>query len=109
MHPRTKATLEDLSASDWFARVGVADTDAAIVLSSWYEAIESCQSSGWEDLCFEAINQFCERLAERSMERYRKWNDLVSELRPITNDLVHGKTWKVVEENSLPKSLSEKP
>ncbi|CAG0965190.1 hypothetical protein ANRL4_00911 [Anaerolineae bacterium] len=103
MHPRTKATLDDLAAANWFERVGVADTDAAVVLSSWHEAVESCSSPEWEDLCFEAINQFCERLAERSVEKFNKWNDLVAEFKPITRDMVQAKTWQVVEENNLPK------
>lgn len=103
MNPRTRATLEDLGGADWFNRVGVIDTDTAIVLSSWYEAVESCSSPEWEDLCFEALNQLRERLAERSMQRFRRWNDLVDELKPVARALVRRKTKKVVEENNLPK------
>lgn len=60
MHPRTVATLDKLRQAAWFSYVGVKDTEAAIVLSSWGEAIESCSSLEWENLCLEAVNQYCE-------------------------------------------------
>jgi len=62
MHPRTVATLDQLEKANWFASVGVKDTTAAIVLSSWQEAIEHCSSVEWENLCLEAVNQYCGRL-----------------------------------------------
>ena len=60
MHPRTEATLEKLRQAEWFRCVGVHDTDAAEILSSWYEAVESCGSPEWEDLCLEAANHIAE-------------------------------------------------
>jgi hypothetical protein len=44
MHRRTAATLAELEGIVWFRNVGVCDTEAAHVLSSWPEAIESCAS-----------------------------------------------------------------
>lgn len=105
MHPRTKATLEQLRQVQWFHRVGVRDTDAAEVLSSWYEAIESCSSPEWEDLCLEASNQYCARLAEKSPQQFQKWNDIAVEIKPVAQALVREKTKQVVEENDLPKAF----
>ena len=62
MHPRTIATLHQLDKADWFSRVGVKDTEIAIVLASWDDAVAHCSSVDWENLCLEAANQYCERL-----------------------------------------------
>ncbi|HQL76005.1 MAG TPA: hypothetical protein PLD58_22710 [Phycisphaerae bacterium] len=105
MHPRTAATLDELKRTRWFRCVGVQDTEAAVVLSSWYEAIESCNSCEWEDLCLEAANQLRERIAERSMERFQLWNQLATELRPIAVALATEKTKAVLEENELPETF----
>jgi hypothetical protein len=105
MHPRTKATIEQLKQAQWFRCVGVRDTDAAEVLSSWYEAVESCSSPEWEDLCMEAANQYRARLAERSPKLFRRWNDIVAELKPVTQALVLEKTGTVIQENDLPKTF----
>jgi hypothetical protein len=105
MHPRTEATLEKLRQVQWFRCVGVRDTEAADVLSSWHEAIESCGSAEWEDLCLEAANQYCERLAERSPQRFQTWNDIVLAIKPTALALVQEKTKQVVEANDLPAAF----
>lgn len=102
MHPRTEATLEKLRQPQWFRCVGVRDTDSADVLSSWAEAIEHCSSIEWENLCLEAANQYRERLAERSPEQFKKWNDIALEIKPAAHALVQEKTKQVIEENNLP-------
>lgn len=105
MHPRTEATLEQLRQAHWFSRVGVHDAKVARVLSSWREAIEHCTSPDWEDLCQEAVNQYSERLIERSPERYRHWNAVVEMVRPVARALVNEKTRDVVERYRLPKGF----
>ena len=107
MHPRTTATLEKLDKASWFSRVGAKDTDAAIVLSSWQEAIEYCSSHEWENLCLEASNQYCERLLERSPDRFNKWNQVVAELKPTTIPFVQRKIETVVREQKLPKVFED--
>lgn len=102
MHPRTIATLEQLEKAQWFSHVGVKDTESSIVLSSWKEAIEHCSSVEWENLCLEAVNQYRERLLERSKERYNKWNKIVDELKPTTELLVNRKIERVLSEHQLP-------
>lgn len=101
MHGRTEATLQDLSRAYWFSRVGLPETDVE-VLSSWQQAVEGSSSPDWRDLCLEAANQYRERLVERSVERFRRWNDLVAEIRPVAQLLVREKTRDVVVKNDLP-------
>lgn len=104
MHPRTVATLNQLKHVEWFERVGIKDAEGdAEVLGSWHQAIESCDSPEWEDLCLEAANQFCERLVERSPARFSKWNDVVRDIKPTVLDFVKLKTRRVITENDLPK------
>ena len=107
MHPRTVRAIQDLEKAAWFSRVGVKDTTAAIVLSSWQEAIKHCSSLEWENLCLEAVNQYCERLVERSKERWQRWNDIAIEIRPVAQALVQKKTKQVIEENNLPKVFQD--
>ncbi len=102
MRPNTIATLEDLRQAHWFSNVGVVDTTAAKVLSSWDEAIASCSSLEWENLCLEAINQYRERLVERSVDRFKMWNTVVDAVKPAAQTLVREKTRRVVEQHNLP-------
>jgi hypothetical protein len=103
MHARTAATLEKLYQAQWFRYVGIRDTEVAEVLNSWKEAIKSCRSLAWENLCLEAANGYCEKLARQSPERFEKWNDIVDEIKPVTQALVREKTEEVVEANELPE------
>lgn len=103
MHPRTVATLEALDKAVWFSRVGVKDTELAIVLSSWEEAIKHCSSIEWENLGLEAINQYRERLVVISKERFRKWNEIAEEVRTIAIPFVREKIDMVRQEHNLPE------
>lgn len=102
MHPRTAATLAQLEKADWFSHVGVKDTIKTAVLSSWQEAIEHCGSNDWQNLCLEAANQYRERLVERSKERFRKWNEIVIEIKKATQPFVQRKIAAVVQMHHLP-------
>jgi hypothetical protein len=75
MHDRTKKTFEELEKAQWFQKVGQKDTQVAIVLSSWEEAIKSCASSAWQNLLLEAANQYTEKLASISRERNSSRNE----------------------------------
>ena len=105
MHPRTQVTLDELGQVEWFRNVGVQDTSAVEILSSWYAAIESCSSTDWENVCLEASNQYCERLVERSPKRFEKWNEIVVAIKPVSQALVREKTRKVIEGHHLPKTF----
>jgi len=107
MHPRTKATLQQLEVANWFSQVGtmygITQPEKVIVLSSWQEAIERCSSIEWENLCLEALNQYRERLCERSKERFNQWNNNVEMVKATTIPLVQRKIETVVRQNDLPK------
>jgi hypothetical protein len=108
MHPRTAATLAELEKAEWFSRVGIDDTEGSvIVLSSWQQAVEICGSTETKNLWLEAANQYHMRVLERSKERYRQWNGIANELRPIVNGLVGRKIEAVARENLLPKVFQD--
>lgn len=104
MQPRTAAALEQLRNADWFSRVGVQDTEGhVIVLTSWQDAMRFCAAADTRSLWQEAANQYHTRVLEGSKERYRQWNGIANELRPVVNAFVAGKIEAVVRENLLPK------
>jgi hypothetical protein len=104
MNPRTIATLVELDNIRWFSRVGIkADSTTAIVVGSWPEAIEHCGNSTWEAMRMEAMNQYCERLAARSPERWHSWNEVVKEVEKYTIPLANSKMEAVVREHHLPE------
>jgi hypothetical protein len=105
MHPTTAVTLDRLEKADWFARVGVKDTSVAMVLSNWDDALEYRHSEQWQYLRLEARNQYCERLALRSRDRFVKWNDIVNEMKKTTIPLVTRKTEAVMRQYDLPKAF----
>ncbi len=109
MHPRTKNTLDKLESVEWFSKVGQKSdrVSTATVLTSWDKAIASCSNIEWENLLLEAANQYCERLIERSRERFNRWNDIVNEMKSYTVDLVQKKIKTTVEENNLPEVFED--
>jgi len=107
MHPRTVLTLEKLEQAEWFSKVGVDDAERAIVLSSWTEAIDSCSSVEWENLCLEAKNQYCERIHERAPAEFQRWNNVAAMLKKATIPLVQKKLEAVVNKYSLPKVFED--
>src|SRR5688572_13155581 len=107
MHPRTQATLEELERAEWFSSVGVKDTEAAVVLSSWAEAVESCASDAWQDLLLEAANRYREQLLQKDKERFRRWNEIVREVKPPVLALVARKIEPIVREHGLPKVFED--
>jgi hypothetical protein len=103
MKESTRLTLAALSEATWFRNVGLRDTDAAEVLSSWDDAIESCSTLEWENLCLEAANQYRDRLVERDPDRFASWNEIVAEVKPAAQALVLAKTAAIVARQSLPR------
>lgn len=107
MHGRIRATLEELESVEWFRAVGKQDTQVAIVLSSWEEAIAYCSSLDWENLQLEAANRYCEQLLLRDKERFKQWNQVVEIVKPVTEALVVRKIASVVKEYHLPKVFED--
>ncbi len=107
MNERTRATLERLEEAEWFQAVGQTDTNAAKVVSSWKEAINSCASDDWQDLILEAANRYTEQLATRSEARFQQWNVIVREMKQHTIPLVSRKIAHVKSVNKLPKIFDD--
>lgn len=107
MHSRTTAILEALDRAVWFSTVGVRDTEAVTVLSSWEQAVESCSSQEWEDLCLENANRLRRQVRRHSVDDFERWNDLVDQIKPTTEALVERKIADVVREHHLPKTFSD--
>ena len=106
MHSRTIVMLDRLEKASWFSRVGIDEGSSAVAVKCWPEAIEHCDSSAWEDLQGEALNQYREFIARHSMERLRLWNGLVGEVRKTITPLVSRKIAATVRENNLPRILN---
>ena len=106
MMPVTLETLERLREPAWFDHVGEPIFDQRVhTLKSWKQAIAECSSARWTNLKLEMANKLTEKLAAQARERFRKWNEVVRELKPITNELVAEKCALVVKENDLPKEF----
>jgi hypothetical protein len=103
MLARTIATLDRLEKASWFSRVGVSEGPSAVIVASWPQAIELCDSAEWEDLQGEVLNQYRECIQRCSKERLHLWNDTVDEVKKVTRPLVDRKIATLVRENKLPK------
>ncbi|MFM7162229.1 MAG: hypothetical protein ACKO3P_17890 [Planctomycetaceae bacterium] len=111
MHPRTKATLEQLETANWFSQVGtvfgVSQREKIVMLPSWQKAIEQCSTIEWENLCLEAQNQYRIRLLERNMDRYLQWGAVVDIHKPSTIPFVQRKIEATVKQHRLPKVFED--
>jgi hypothetical protein len=94
-----------LREADWFSRVGVRDTFAAVVLASWEDAMELRGSIEWGNLRLEMVNDYHEQLDKRSREKRLKWNQIVDELKETLIPFVAGKVEHVARDYRLPKGF----
>jgi hypothetical protein len=101
MYGRTAVTLDHLKAAHWFSKVGVRDTESAEVLPDWSSAIASCSSAEWQGLCVDAVNEYADRVRERSPADFDHWNDVVLDVRPSVLSLVREKTANVIAAHAL--------
>ena len=53
------------------------------------------------------MNQYCERLVERSRDRFNQWNDVVGDVKPTVIAFVQRKIEAVVREHNLPKVFKD--
>jgi hypothetical protein len=105
MQQGTLKLLDEFQKAPWFSRVGVTDTLDALVLLSWNQAINHCDSIEWENLELDMANEYRRHLAKRSKERWLKWNDTVDALKKTLIPFVRGKIDPVVREYKLPKGF----
>jgi hypothetical protein len=107
MSPRTLATLRELGKADWFSTTGARDSDAVIFVTDWGQAMQHCSSLAWKLLCLEAANQYRQCLAERSPERFRRWNQVAGLLKQATSPLVKQKIKAAASRHGLPSQFEE--
>jgi hypothetical protein len=105
MHQRTIATLKQLEDTTWFSQVGVQDAHNALILGSWMEALAHSTNLNWKNLRLQMGNNLSSRILKVSKERFRKWNEIVLELKQVTIPLVKERIESVVRENNLPKAF----
>ena len=105
MHGTTKATLAELESANWLINVGKHDSERVQILNTWDEAISACSNPEWEDIRLEAANRFREKLAKANVDRFRQWNEIVKEIKPVVEALVERKTAEIVARHSLPKEF----
>jgi hypothetical protein len=107
MKPQTRATLQQLEEASWFSKVGIADSSAVVVLESWYEAMRSCTSPDWEDLCLQAANEYRARIAETDSAQLNLWNERVALIKEVSIPLVRRKIESVSAQRELGKAFEE--
>ncbi len=107
MNAQTASALDVLEKADWFARLGVKDTETAQLLSSWQTAMKHCDSGSGRNFGLDAINQFGLLVRAKAEECFNRWNDVVRGLEPAVKTLVKKKIEKVIREHNLPQKPFE--
>lgn len=105
LKPATKAALARLEATEFFRAVGQVDTDEAIVVGSWDEAIRNAQTLAWENLRISASNVLGSRVRAISKERLSMWNQHVDLINPHLSELLEVKVKTKISEGLLPKGI----
>jgi hypothetical protein len=107
MQQQTRELMAALDASDWFSAVGQPLPESlhgeVIAVSSLAEAVESCGSASWENYTLEQQNLLTSFLHEHARDRYRRWNEIVGEVKAASVPLVGRKLGPVVEVYALPE------
>jgi hypothetical protein len=78
--------IEELKALPLLSRCGVGITGGAA--ANWNDAVVACGSDEWETVQNKMANEVRDAVAVVEKENYNKWNEYVSALRPVVDDLV---------------------
>ena len=105
MHARIIARIHELEKASWFSRVGVAASPSVATVSSWREAIGYSVAPEWEDLRLDMINEYRVYIHQHHWERLQAWNEIIVEIKKITEPLVDRKTEDVVKRIEPPRSF----
>lgn len=97
----TSETIKHLKHVNWFTNCGIKDTQNAIVLESWEQAIKECSSIKWENLCIETANNIALKVLKKDRERYKAWNKVAELIHPYADEIINKKVIPVKEENNL--------
>lgn len=101
MHIKTQTALDALNSTDWLRNVGRRDADDVEFVSSWREAIACCESLDWMNVQEDSLNLLRVRVRKYSVDLYDTWNDLVIDIKPVTEPLIELKTRNVVAQENL--------
>jgi hypothetical protein len=105
MHIETLAALDALGSAEWFRNVGRRDVEDVEFVSSWREAIAHCESPEWVNVQEEIASILRLRVRTYSVDLYDMSNDLIVELKSMTEPLIELKTRDIVISENLPKEF----
>lgn len=101
MKTATEILIGRLQDLRWFSHVGEEIKAAKVrLVFSWKEAIKICKNKDYQNILIEMRNILSEKLCFSFRERFRLWNGLASELRPIIV--------KILEKSNIPLIIKEK-
>jgi hypothetical protein len=107
MQQETRQLLADLDGADWFSTVGQPISEPllkdVILVSSWAEAVGCCGSDSWENYTLEQRNLLTSHLHDHARDRYRRWNEIVDEVKSMLIPIVERKINPTVKEHALPE------
>jgi hypothetical protein len=105
MRHETEEWLTQLRDAAWFSAVGRPDvaTGAAVLLSTWDEAVHACASLEWQDAKIELSNRIGNLVRNASTERFQHWNEVVRSVKPLVMTLVADRTAFVTAAFKLPQ------
>ncbi len=107
LHPSTAATLHALRGVEWFRSAGHAEGRTIHIVTSWEEALDWNEEGAWQDVQLEAANQLSRGLLAKSVEDFRRWNQVVAVVKPVVVALVDEKTRDVMEREGLEKTFKD--
>ena len=103
MQQRTNDTINKLCSAAWFSNVGVRDTQRAVVLSSWHDALTHLRDLKWTNARIRAANAIRIGVLRVARDRFREWNKIAIDLKATTVPLVSAKVAEIVNIHGLPK------
>jgi hypothetical protein len=88
MQAQTRHLIEQMRSVSFFAQAGTCPDEHTTALRTWRDAAAANRSKQWDWVLMEACNVFTQRLHDRCRDRFQKWNDLVDEIKPLTQQVV---------------------
>jgi len=88
MHSHTRQLIEQMQVTSFFAKIATCVDDHISPVKTWKDAAVANRNAHWRWVKMEARNVFTQRLHDRCRDRFQKWNDLVDEIKPMTEEVV---------------------
>ena len=107
MREETRRLIQGLSEVPWFKHVGK-DVDGSVVqVRSWKDAIRTCASIEWRSVQIQVNNLLAIKVSEADYDRFRLFNDVVTEIEEFIFPLVQQIAEPILKEQNLPKRFIE--